>query len=342
MLSRAEIHRSARIVVGPKQPRWNLLDLTGKFGQQALALTQSGDFLAFSARRNGIWQLTRVRRWNSATPVIEHLELPGYFSSKDDHDLETLELKLFLTPDGRYGACAADAWWNKRVDGKSVGKSRTEIRISSIDLENFRVAGRATTAALSLFEFQGVFMRTDGQLVVESSSPQLKEGAFIPIDMPGLGVGPKCLYRNVSGPNNELHPIPIGGDTCLQSTHNIALEEYLTEPNFPLPFRDKFICTSKDLEYCPQPDRFSPDANIGLGIMTEGHDSFLGTWVQTKAIAVFFSTKTHSQIDARDVSRLDAYMTLASADEKDYLLTFEDDSVLTVYEIDETSPQSSH
>src|SRR5215469_15188671 len=225
--------------------------------------------LAFSARRNGIWQLTRVRRWNSATPVIEHLELPGYFSSKDDHDLETLELKLFLTPDGRYGACAADAWWNKRVDGKSVGKSRTEIRISSIDLENFRVAGRATTAALSLFEFQGVFMRTDGQLVVESSSPQLKEGAFIPIDMPGLGVGPKCLYRNVSGPNNELHPIPIGGDTCLQSTHNIALEEYLTEPNFPLPFRDKFICTSKDLEYCPQPDRFSPDANIGLGIMTE-------------------------------------------------------------------------
>lgn len=338
IMSRAEIHRSARIVVGPKQPRWSLLDLSGKFSQQALALTKSGDFLVLSSHRSGTWELTRVREWNSTKPVIEHLELPDYFSSKDDHDLETLELRLMLTPDERYAACTADAWWNKRVNGKSVGKSRSEIRISSIDLEEFRVVGRDTTAALSLFEFQDVFMRSDGQLVVRSSSPQLKEGAFVPIDMPGLGVGPKCMYRNEIGPDHQLHPIPTTGEPCLQSTRNLSLENYLTDAGAQSRVGDKFACTSRDLDYCPEPDRFSSDGRVAMGIMTEGHDSFLGPWVQTKAIAVFYSTKTHSQIDARDVSHSDAYMELASANGKEYLLTLEDGSVLTVYEIDLTAP----
>jgi hypothetical protein len=72
-----------------------------------------------------------------------------------------------------------------------------------------------------------------------------------------------------------------------------------------------------------------------MGIRTEGHDNLLGSWVQTRATAILFSAKTHSEIGEIDMTHNSAYLKLATVSGKDYLLSLKSGSELTVYGLDD-------
>src|SRR6202012_4283706 len=104
------------------------------------ALTSTGDLLTLSPRRNGAWELFRVRAWSHEKPAVDHLHLPRHFSSRDQRDLENLEVNIYVTPDGSFAVCVGTAEWMKRVRGWRAGNARTVSFITVIDLASFNVA----------------------------------------------------------------------------------------------------------------------------------------------------------------------------------------------------------
>jgi hypothetical protein len=134
----AQIRLIKQLSLGPRRPAFTLLDLEGRFQQQALELTPSGDLLAFSPRRDGVWELTRVHGWNTSKPIIDHTKLTGYFSFGDRHDLENLTVSIHVTSDGAHAICIGSAEWLRRENGRPVGKARTEIIITIVDLATLK------------------------------------------------------------------------------------------------------------------------------------------------------------------------------------------------------------
>lgn len=94
-----------------------------------------------------------------------------------------------------------------------------------------------------------------------------------------------------------------------------------------------FVCADKTAEYCPQPDRFTPDGLFALGVETEGHDGLFGGWIETRARGFLYSTSRHAQIGELDLTHYSPYLKLASADGQDYLLVLNAGSELTVYQL---------
>jgi hypothetical protein len=336
----AEVQQTARIVLGPSQPSWSFFDLSGRFGGQALALTPSSDFLSFSPRRNGTWELYRVRGWGSPKPAIDHLPLPGYYSSHDERDLDDLTARVFVTPDGRYAVCSGTGEWLKRVHGRAVGQGRTESKLTVVDLATFQAVRSLRTDKFDLFEFHSVFMDAEGRIVIETNALNDKgSNAFLQLELPSLQAGQRCSFALVSDANHLEHPVATTPSTCTQMLHNITLEKYLLEQeSLPPHHVDGYICANAHGEFCPQPDLFSPDLQFGLGIESEGRDSFLGSWVQTRATAFFFSVRTHREVGEMDITHQPPYLKFATFRGKTFLLFLRKGSVLTVYQLIDSAP----
>ncbi len=331
--SRAEVRQVEQFSFAQKQPSWTLGDLYGRFGQQALAFTAQGDLLIFSPRRTGAWELFRIQKWDTGKPAIDHLQLADYFSSHDQHDLEELTVKVYVTPDGAHAVCVGSAYWLKRVNGKAVGKSRTNNIITVVDLATFKTVKRIDTKSLDLLEFQSLTMDREGRILVSSSvfgdSPH---GEFVQLAVPSLEVGQKCTYAMVKSGSSKEHAIPKTVDACRQDLGAVPLEEYLNQAA-SVPTASGFICKDTKAEYCPQPDRFTTDNRFGLGVRTEGHDGLLGGWVQTRSSAVLFSVKTHTEVGELDLTHSSPYIRLAAVAGKDFLVSVEAGSKLTVYQL---------
>lgn len=331
----AQVRQLQQFSFAPKQAAWSLLDLHGFFGQQALALTKTGDLMAFSPRRTGVWELYRVRSWDTGQPVIDHLQLAGYFSSHNQHDLEDMNVKLYISTDGMNAVCIGSAYWLKRVNGKAVGKSRTNSVITVVDLATFKPVKRAETKDLDLLEFQSVKMDEEGRILVSSSVfGDTPHGEFVQLAVPSLDVGQKCIYAMVKSGSTAEQAVAKAVDACRQDLGTVPLQEYLKQAAaIPIPAAVGFICKDAKAEYCPQPDRFTPDDRFGLGVRSEGHDGLLGGWVQTRTTAIIFSAKTHVEVGELDLTRTSPNLELASLNEKDLLIAVEAGSTVTVYEL---------
>lgn len=330
---KAELQQINRFSFAQRRPSWTLLDLRGRFEEQSLAVTPAGDFLSFSPRRDGVWELYRVTAWNTNKPAVDHLLLPGYFSWHDQHDLEMLAVNLYVTPGGDYAVCSGTAEWLKRVNGRAVGRARMNSIITVIDLSTFKVINSVQTKAFNLLEFSSVALDRKGRILIESSSfkstADKPRGEFLQLDVPSLHASPKCVYDNEKP--DQL--VSITTRECSEDLGTSSLEDYLKTSSSYIPIPSQFVCSDTTAEYCPQPDRFTPDNLFGLGMLTEGHDNFLGSWVQTRATAILFSTKTHLQIGELDLTHQSHYLELASMNGKDYLLVLRAGSELTVYQL---------
>jgi hypothetical protein len=292
----------------------------------------SGDFLVFSANRNGLWNLFRIRNWDSESTATDNLQLPGYFSSKDDHDLEDLWVHLYITPDGGHAVCVATAEWLKRVGGKAVGKARTTSIITVIDLPTFKIVNGARTSAADPYEFQSVEMDSDGRMLVISHTFGAKaHGELVQLDIPSLHASNKCEYGFADA--QQAHPVPITAESCERDLRSQSLEEYLKSASPNPPRSPGFTCNDASIEYCPEPESFTRDKRFGLGLLTQGHDGFFGSWVETRATAIIFSAKSHTEIGEIDLTRQPARLNLATAGDRDYLLALRAGSQLTVYQL---------
>ncbi len=333
LTTEAQVHEVKKFSFAPKQPTWTWSDLSGYFEQESLALTSAGDFLVFSTRHNGTWELYRVRGWNTEKPVTDHVEMTGYFSSHDQHDLENVNVKVYMAPNNAYAVCVGTAEWLKRVGGKAVGKARTTSIIKVIDLSTFKVVNSTQTSATEPYEFQSVEMDGEGRIMVISNAFGAKQhGEFIQLNVPSLSASPKCSY-DFTDTQHMDHPVPDTVETCEQDLGPLTLEDYFKRASPNPPRSPGFTCKDATAEYCPEPESFTVDGLFGLGVRTEGHDNILGSWVQTRATAILFSKSSHAEIGELDLTHQQAQLKLAPADGKDYLLSLLSGSELTVYEL---------
>jgi len=324
-----------RVSLGPAQHR-SVFDFWRSIDRNAIALTPGGDVLVFSARRNGNWELYRARKWNTERASVERLTLDGFFATKDQRDLDELTIHLFVTKDGAYAVCVGDAWWLKRVHGNAVGNSRADNIVAVVDLATLKIAHRIRTKDLHLFdEFQEVRLDANGRiLVIGSPLGHSQRGAFVQLAIPSLIPGAKCEYNSVPDKTAKTHAVATTEESCQTALGSVSLENYLATDRLIITRDPPFRCTDAAAAYCPQPYEFTSDQRFGLGLRTEGHDAFFGGWVETRAVAVIFSTKTRSEIGELDLDKnRDTGPLLENVGERIYLLVLRNSTELGVYEI---------
>jgi hypothetical protein len=248
--------------------------------------------------------------------------------------LENLDMKLLVTPDGRYAICVGSAEWLRRIHGNAAGQAKSDSMISVVDLSSFTIVKGARTYGFNLYEFQGVEQDRQGRIFISSLTPwQDGKGAFIPLEVPSLQPGPRCAYRYIPlKPGEPQHAVPVTVESCAQDLDGVSLDDYLGGTSSH-PAETGFVCRDRRAEYCPQPDRFTPDRNFGLGVRTEGHDSLLGPWVETGATAILFSMRNHAEVGEVDLMRGDPLLQLACVNGWDYLLVLRAGADLTVYQL---------
>jgi hypothetical protein len=330
----AQIRLIKQLSLGPRRPAFTLLDLEGRFQQQALELTPSGDLLTFSPRRDGVWELARVHGWNTSKPIIDHLKLTGYFSSADRHDLENLTVSIYVTSDGAHAICVGSAEWLRRESGRPAGKARTDSIITVVDLATFKSINSSRLKAADSNEYQSIEIDGKGRLLlVNSSFGENRHGEFASLEVPSLRVGPSCKYDYATNKQHGEQLSPITVESCKQYSGSETLEDFLKKLGSYVPTSSGFLCKDKKAEYCPQPDRFTPDHQFGLGIRSEGRDNIFGSWVQTRATAILFSTATHTEVVELDLTHIPPFVKLASVDGRSYLLLLQEGSELSVYQL---------
>jgi hypothetical protein len=188
--------------LGPNRPAFTLFDLEGKFQQQALELTPSGDLVVFNPMRNGLWELVRVHGWDKPQPVVSRIELPGYFSFTDSNDLDDLQASVYVTPDGKDAICVAEAMWLKRKAGQPVGKPRGDSMVTVVELSTFTPVNSEHFKTSDSNPFQSVNMDRNGRPILMSSSfGEHKHGEFAVLDLPSLHTGDTCQYTY----SNDVH-----------------------------------------------------------------------------------------------------------------------------------------
>jgi len=332
--ARGEVRLVRRLQLGDAQ-HWSFSDFSEQFDSNAIATTPRGDFLLFSARRDGGWKLFRVRGWQTEGASVDRRTLPGYFSTKQKADLELLTAELYITKDGHYAICIGSASWRKRVNGQDAGSSRSDNLVTVVDLESFSPVNAIHTKDLHLFDqSQQVTLDAGDRILVESSPlGHSDRAAFIQLMVPSLTAGPKCSYE-VHPDGKGLHPRAVTQDQCEKALGPVSLASYLDRRQPSVPPEEQFSCEDAHAEYCPQPDQFTNDKKFGLGLRTEGHDSFWGSWVQTRDVGVIFSMKTRHEIGELDLGKkVDTMLHLVSVDSRLYLLALRGGE-LSVYEVE--------
>ena len=336
----AQVRQIRQFTFAPKQPAWSLFDLEGQFARAALALTPSGDLLVLSPNRSGTWNLHRVRNWNLEKPSLDYLVLADYFSWRDQHNLENLTVNIYINHNGRYAICVGTSEWLKRVGGKAVGYAHTASIITVIDLTTFKIANSLRINTTPPFEYQSIEMDEQDRLVVTDTTFGMKRrGEFVQLDLPMLTPCLKCDYDMIDNPGGENRLIPTTPSACEKILNSEQFDGYFKKLS-PLPPRSPgFVCKDSSAEYCPEPESFTPDGRFGIGVRTEGHDNFLGSWVQTRATAILFSAYTHSEIGELDMTHSAATLKLVSVNGTGYLLSIKFASELTVFQLEE--PENS-
>jgi hypothetical protein len=297
--------------------------------------TPSGDVLSFIAKDTGDWQLYRVSRWLSKSPIEEKLLLPGYFSKADKKDLEQLNARVYVTRDGAYAVCVGSAEWLKRVRGWAVGNARSDDIISVVDLATYKVVASVRTDTLNLYEFHGVTLDDDGYVRVSSlSSGKSKHDAFIRLSVPALQVGPRCTYDWSTDATGTIHMEPTADDRCLESLKPKTLEAYFDEKQSSR-FQKPIACEDNSSNFCHAPDgEFTADGKFGVAESTEGHDNIFGNWVTTGSKYIIFSTARRADVDEIKTPTDDPVeKVLTSLDGRDYLVLIRDGTLFSIYEL---------
>ncbi len=223
----------------------------------------------------------------------------------------------------------------KRVHGVAIGEATSDHIITVIDLSAFKIVNSRRTKNLDLLEFQDVEMDREGRIFVDSISSWKKaEGAFIPLDIPSLRAGARCAYKLLPvKPGEPERPVPVTAENCAEDIGSVSIGDYLKARPFHRAGSPLFTCKSTAAEYCPHPDRFTPDKRFGLGVRTEGHDGLLGSWVQTHATGIVFSTSRRAEIGELDLTHNAPVLALASVNGCDYLFVLRSGAELTVYQL---------
>lgn len=338
----AQVKKINEFSIGPKQSAWAYNDIYGRFHNDVVTTTPEGDIFVFSSRESGTWELTRVRNWMTATPEIKHLPLSGYFSIKERNDLDDIPMHLYTLPDSQFIICVASAEWMKREHGRAVGEARNKLIVTVIDKESMMVHTNKTIPDDTSPDFQSIELSNTDELIYSKShwsafsnslGSHNRHEKYTLLSMPELVETDSCdVEWKPTQPGAGDDPFPLMDESCTRLLHGRTFREMMTAKSDKR--IDGYKCKDKNREYCPQPEIFTSDGKIGLGFLTSGHDSLLGSWVEDSATAVLFSCETKSEIAAYDIKHDNLDVQLATAKGKDYLIGYKKRSVFVIYEIE--------
>jgi hypothetical protein len=182
--------------------------------------------------------------------------------------------------------------------------------------------------------FQSIEFDPSSRLVLVSTSfGEQRGGELAVLDLPSLHPRDACRYEYSSDEQHRERVSAVTVESCSRLLGAQGLREYLKSFENSPPTTAGFACKDNNAEYCPQPNMFTSDQMFGLGIRSEGRDNLFGSWVQTRATAIIFSTKTRAQVAEIDLTRRRADLKLATTNGQDYLLLVRDGSELLVYEL---------
>jgi hypothetical protein len=334
---------SAQVV---KVRDFNISEPQDRLALFAMAVTPAGDVLALVARDTGNWELHRIRDWNVGPIVSDKLLLQGYFSKKDQKDLETgVKAAVFVTKDGNYAICIGEAQWQQRplmwvpfpLRGPAIkGTAHADNVITVVDLSTFKIVATARTAELGLLEFhQSIKLDSEDRVFIDSgSSGKPEHGAFVRLSVPSLTAGPKCTYARIYDSAQQWRRQVTDANACEASLGGaINLEGYF-QREFPR-FEWPAVCTGNAAEFCHRAGYFSADGKYGLAQRVDGRERvFFFGWVVTYRSYIVFSSAKRSDIGEIKVpADASAGGLLAYYGGRDYLLVLLGGTRLTFYEL---------
>jgi hypothetical protein len=166
-------------------------------------VTPDQSLLVLDADAGGQWPLVRLRKWWTDSPVNEVLSIPG-LSSADAKYLNSINVDLQITPDGRYAIAFAGAYWmDKSVfllhAPKGYIPRKADTIITVIDLENWKIVGSLHTAGMTDGSLKGVRVVNDKWIALDFIiGPAPVKNLLYRYDsrlisVPDLHSGPQCV-----------------------------------------------------------------------------------------------------------------------------------------------------
>ena len=304
-----------------------------------MAVTPEQDVLAFVAKEDGKWRLSRVRGWLDKQPADETIEVPGLAKKDFARPGAPWYASMLVTANGEFVVCISSG--NGRpVDGQR-GLEFDDI-ISVVDLREFKVLKTAHAPA-SRNEIRQYFLDSAGHLVLRASkslpgpegmSPSFGNGVrIVLLNLPDLTASEQCHYSEWMSGGKVIRR--EGGKDCDALVSHAPggrkpLSEFLDQlrdNNEPRPKeRPPFNCVAI----------ISLDGRFRRESCTDFHRNWWGNPVVTKAWEDIFSVRTGKQIGTVNINVRDSGSSrFAELDGRNYLLVMEGGTKLKIYALTE-------
>jgi hypothetical protein len=129
--------------------------------------------LVFDSDASGHWPLVRITKWWTPTPVSEVLNLPGW-TFADAKNLDSINVDVQITPDGRYAVASAGAFWLDKsgfLFHAPIGyvQRKPDTIITLIDLAQWKIVDTIHTTTVANESLEGVRIANDHWLVLDFS-----------------------------------------------------------------------------------------------------------------------------------------------------------------------------
>jgi hypothetical protein len=159
--------------------------------------------LVLDSDTSGKWPFVRLRKWWMDAPVSEALSVPGW-SSADAKYLNSVNIDVQVTPDGRYAVAFAGAYWMDTSAfllhaPRGYVARKPDTIITVIDLEQWKIVNTIHTMGMADGKIRGVRVVNGKWIVLDFSTGKSPVGRLLYrydsrlISVPDLHSGPECV-----------------------------------------------------------------------------------------------------------------------------------------------------
>lgn len=175
--------------------------------------------LIFYPNTSGRWPLIRVRKWWTAAPVTEELDLPGWTEANTLKEFY-FSADLLVTSDGNYaialgGVASVKNAGNVPFPPSELIEHKPDLLIEVIDLNRWQIVGALHTATVDAdAEFRGAHIVNGKWIALQGMDREpetvkyehLYDRVNRLISIPDLKPGPGCMTRNT-----QVKTLHLGG-----------------------------------------------------------------------------------------------------------------------------------
>jgi hypothetical protein len=290
----------------------------------AMSAAPNQDILVLVPTGDGKWKLSRVRAWLESKPLEETIIVPGLSDPRREVWAGPWEVKLAVTPSGRYAIASAVGFRSNRESVQIV---------SIVDLSAFQLLRTVTTSELPPFfhKSASIYFDSRGHLVLRSGS-YINRGEYSVqlglFEIPTFLQMDQCRYSEII--DGAKRPRTLEENCADLVRHSLTSEASLGSFLEGLTDNDEQRINTK-----PHGTLFiSRDGRLGRGSTNDRRRGFFGGVVVSNLVEHVFWMKTDQELGRvqEDVSHW-YESRFASKGSQDYLIVSEDGWRFRAYEI---------